>query len=145
MGIISTLRVFRSRVTQLIALGGVITTGACHDATGPQPITTARALAVPLAESAAGVDELSTLSSSLDDMTVWSLASLGDGKGRESIVGILNSLKGHLKSGKIEASQQDVTAARAFLESLSEQQRVEIGAVGVTLDLIQSALDRASK
>jgi hypothetical protein len=145
MGIISTLRISRLRVAQLITICGVITTGACHDATGPQPITAVKTLAVPLAQSAAGVDELSTLSSSLDDMTIWSLASLPDGKGRESIVGILNGLKGHLKGGKIEACQQDVTDARAFFESLNEQQRVETGAVGVALDLIQSALDRASK
>ena len=144
MGTISTLRIFRSRVAQVIAVGGVITTGACHDATGPQP-TTAKTLAVPLAHSAAAVDELPSLGSSLDDMTTWSLVSLGDSKGRENIVGILNGLKGHLQSGKIEACQQDVADARSFIESLSEQQRVEIGAVGVTLDLIQSALDRASK
>ena len=144
MGITSTLRVFRSRVTQLIALGGVITTGACHDATGPQSVTAAKTLAVASAQSAAAVDELTGLGSSLDDMTNWSLASLPDGKGRESIVGILNGLKGHLKSGKIEACQEDVTAARGFIESLSEQQQIEIGAVGVTLDLIQSALDRVS-
>src|SRR5436309_1409041 len=101
MDIISTLRIFRSRVAQVIAVGGVITTGACHDTTGPQPITAAKTLAVSRTQSATAVDELSTIGSSLDDMTIWSLASLPDGKGRDSIIGILNGLKGHLKGGKI--------------------------------------------
>src|SRR5712671_1724987 len=94
----SDSRIFRSRLAQLIALGGAITTAACTDATAPQ-----------------------------------------------QIVGILNSLKGHLKSGKIAASQQDLADGRAFLESLSEQKRVETGAVGVTLDLIQATLEKASQ
>ena len=145
MGVISTVQIFRSRVARMIALSGVITTGACHDATGPQSATPAKTLAVAPSQSAATIDELTSLSSSLDDMTNWSLASLSDSKGRESIVGILNGLKGHLKSGKIEACQEDVTAARGFIESLNEQEQIEIGAVGVTLDLIESALDRAAK
>jgi len=137
---------FRSRITQVIALGGVITTASCKDVSAPDKTTETRALA--LAQSAsqsAMVDELGGLSSSLDDMTGWSIASLPEGEGRVKIVGILNGLRGHLKSGKIAASQQDLADARGFLESLSDRERIELGAVGVTLDLIQSALDRASQ
>jgi hypothetical protein len=143
MRIISESRIFTSRIAQVLALGGAITTAGCKDATAPKKIETTQALALSSLAQSAAVDDLGSLSSSLEDMTGWSLASLPEGKGRENIVGILNGLKGHLKSGKIEASQQDVADARSFLESLSEQQRVEIGAVGVTLDLIQSALDKA--
>jgi hypothetical protein len=134
---------FRSRVAQALALGGVITTGACKDATAPGQVETVEAPALLLAQSP--VEELGDLSSSLDDMTGWALASLPEGQDRVRIVGILDGLRGHLKSGKIAASQQDVSEARGILESLSEQEQVEIGAVGVTLDLIQSALDKASQ
>ncbi len=145
MRIISESRIFTSRIAQVLALGGAITTAACKDATAPKKIETPQTLALSSLAQSAAVDDLGNLSSSLDDMTGWSLASLPEGKSRENIVGILNGLKGHLKSGKIEACQQDVADARSFLASLSEQQRVESGAVGVTLDLIQSALDKASQ
>jgi hypothetical protein len=139
----SDSRIFRSRIAQLIALGGALTTAACTDATAPKQIVAPQAPTLSVGQSAG--DELGSLSASLDDMTGWSLASLTDDQSHANIVGILNSLKGHLKSGKITASQQDVADARAFLESLSEAKRVEIGAVGVTLDLIQSTLDKASQ
>ena len=138
----SDSRLFRSRIAQLIALGGVITTAACTDATAPKQIVVPKAAALSAGQSG---DELGSLSASLDDMTGWSLASLTDDQGHANIVGILNSLKGHLKSGKIAASQQDVADARAFVESLSEEKRVDIGAVAVTLDLIQSTLEKASQ
>lgn len=144
MAMIPISQMFRSRVAQVLALGGVITTGACKDVTAPEQVETAEMPALALARSAA-VDELGSLSSSLDDMTSWALASLPDGEARVKIVGILDGLRGHLESGKIAASQQAVIEARGILESLSEQERVEIGAVGVTLDLIQSALDKASQ
>src|SRR6266404_6540116 len=128
----SDSRIFRSRLAQLIALGGAITTAACTDATAPQQIVAPKAPTLSVGQSAG--DELGTLSASLDDMTGWSLASLTDDQGHANIVGILNSLRGHLKCGKIAASQQDVADARAFIESLSEQKRVETGAVGVTLE-----------
>ena len=142
MRVNSDLRIFRSRIAQLIALGGAITAAACTDATAPKEIVVPKAATLSVAQSG---DELGSLSASLDDMTGWSLASLTDDQGHANIVGILNSLKGHLKGGKIAASQQDVADARAFLESLSEQKRVETGAVGVTLDLIQATLDKASQ
>ena len=142
MRVTSDSRIFRSRIAQLIALGGAITTAACTDATAPKEIVAPKAATLSVGQSG---DELGTLSASLDDMTSWSLASLTDDQGHANIVGILNSLKGHLKSGKIAASQQDVADARAFVESLSEEKRVDIGAVAVTLDLIQSTLEKASQ
>ena len=143
MRVTSDSRIFRSRIAQLIALGGAITTAACTDATAPNQVVAPKAPTLSIGQSAG--DELGTLSASLDDMTGWSLASLTDDQGHANIVGILNSLKGHLKSGKIAASQQDVADARAFVESLSEEKRVDIGAVAVTLDLIQSTLEKASQ
>ena len=139
----SGLKIFRSRTAQAIALGGVISTVGCKDVTAPPDLKapTTLALGVQLADA----DELTNLSASLDDMTGWSLASIKDDEKSANIVGILNSLKAHLKSGKVDASQQDVSDARAFIGSLSEQKKVEIGAVSVTLDVIQSALDKASQ
>jgi len=143
MRVTSDLRIFRSRIAQLIALGGAITTAACTDATAPKQIVAPKTATQSVGQSAG--DELGGLGASLDDMTGWSLASLTDDQGHANIVGILNSLRGHLKSGKIAASQQDVADARAFIESLSEEKRVDIGAVGVTLDLIQATLDKTSQ
>ncbi len=143
MRIVPASQKLRSRIAQVVALGGVITTASCKDVSAPQKALEAPALT--LAQSAAVGDELGGLSSSLDDMTSWSLASLPEGEGRVKIVGILNGLRGHLKSGKIAASQQDLADARGFLESLSDRERIELGAVGVTLDLIQSALDKAAQ
>jgi hypothetical protein len=134
---------FRTRIAQVLALGGVITTASCKDVSAPEKSLEASALT--LAQSVTVGDELGGLGSSLDDMTGWSLASMTEGESRVKIVGILNGLRGHLKSGKIAAIQQDVADARAFLESLSDRERIELGAVGVTLDVIQSALDKASQ
>jgi hypothetical protein len=133
---------YRFRFAQIIAMSGVIAIAACQDATAPEETE----LAAPsLRMSQAASDELGTLSSSLDDMTGWSLAALPDANGRANIVGILNGLKGHLASGKLAACQQDVDDARAFLGTLSQNEQTEIGGVGATLDLIQSALDKASQ
>ena len=138
----STTRILRSRVARVIALSAVVAVAACEDVTAPQEeVTTAPELR--LAQGAA--DELSTLGASLDDMTGWSLAALPNAQGKANIVGILNGLKGHLASGKIAACQQAVTDARAILGSLSENEQVEVGGVGATLDLIQAALDKASQ
>jgi hypothetical protein len=134
---------FRTRIAQVLALGGVITTASCKDVSAPEKSLEASALT--LAQSVTVGDELGGLGSSLDDMTGWSLASMTEGESRVKIVGILNGLRGNLKSGKIAAIQQDVADARAFLESLSDRERIELGAVGVTLDVIQSALDKASQ
>ena len=143
MRFISPLRFLHPRVAQALVMGGVITAVGCKDSTAPRKMEAPQALALGVTQSAD--DELGRLSASLDDMTGWSLASLTDDQKRTNIVGILNGLKGHLKGGKIDASRQDVTDARAFLESLDEQKRVELGAVAITLDLIQSALDSASQ
>jgi hypothetical protein len=126
----------------VIVLSAVVALAGCEDVTAPQEEVTA---APELRLSATAADELGSLSSSLDDMTGWSLAALPNAQGKANIVGILNGLKGHLASGKIAACQQDVTDARAILGSLTENEQVEIGGVGATLDLIQAALDKASQ
>ena len=144
MRIISKLRIFRSRIAQLIALGGVVSTPACKDATAPEPAKAIAAHSPAFAQSVA-FDKLGSLSASLDDMTAWSITSLGEGKGRDDIDAFLKDLKAQLKSGKIVETQKAVSDARAYIESLSEKERVEIGAVGVALDLIQSELNKASQ
>ena len=143
MRIVPDSQKFRSRLAQVLALGGVITTASCKDVSAPQK--TLETPVLTLSQSAAAGDELGSLGTSLDDMTAWSLASLPEGESRVKIVGIVNGLRGHLKSGKIQASQQDVSDARAFLASLGDREQVELSAVGVALDLIQSALDKASQ
>ena len=133
----------RVRGAQVIALSGMMTMAACQDVTAPEKIETAAPSTLSFSQASA--DELANLGSNLDDMTGWSLAALPDARGKTNIVGILNGLKGHLASGRIAACQQDITDARAFLGSLSQNEQTEIGGVGVTLDLIQSALDKASQ
>ena len=133
---------YRFRFVQIVAMSGVIAIAACQDATAPEGVQKA---APELRMSQTGTDELGSLSSSLDDMTGWSLAALPDARGRTNIVGILNGLKGHLASGQIAACQQDVDGARAFLGTLTQNEQTEIGAVGATLDLIQAALNNASQ
>src|SRR5205814_3488321 len=113
MRIVPDSQKFRSRLAQMLALGGVITTASCKDVSAPQK--TLETPVLTLSQSAAAGDELGSLGTSLDDMTAWSLASLPEGESRVKIVGIVNGLRGHLKSGKIQASQQDVSDARAFL------------------------------
>jgi hypothetical protein len=134
---------FRTRIAQVLALGGVLTTASCKDVSAPE-----KSLKAPdptLSQSVAVGGELGGLSSSLDDMTSWSLASMPESESRVKIGGILNGLRGHLKSGKIAAIQQDVADARAFLESLSDRERIELGAIGVTLDVVQAALEKDSQ
>jgi hypothetical protein len=132
---------YRFSFAKIFALSGVIAMAACQDTTAPEEVKTAPALRM----SQTATDELGNLSASLDDMTGWSLVALPDSQGRTNIVGLLNGLKGHLASGKIAACQQDIDDARAILGGLTENERTEIGAVGATLDLIQSALNKASQ
>ena len=139
MRIISTSA---ARLYQIIALTGVITIAGCQDATAPEEIQKA---GPELRLSQQSSDALGTLSSNLDDFTGFSLAALPDGNGKANIVGVLNGLKGHLKSGSIAACQQDVDNARSWFNGLSDQQKVEQGAVGLALDVIQASLDGASK
>ena len=115
---------------------------ACQDATSPEEVKAAPELRM---SSQSSNDELGTLSTNLDDMTGFSLAALPDGNGKANIVGVLNGLKGHLKSGSIAACQQDVNNARAWFGGLTDVQKVEVGSVGLALDVIQAALDGASK
>jgi hypothetical protein len=135
---------FRLHAIRLIVLSGTIALAACEDTTAPEE-TAPTLQQNPRLAQAASSDLLASLSSNLDDMTGWSLAALPDGKGKANIVGILNGLKGHLNSGRIDACQQDVTDARAILGLLTEVQQVEVGHVGLALDVIQAALDGASK
>jgi hypothetical protein len=134
----------RLRLVQLIALSGVIALAACtqDDITGPK-----QELKPPPAVmlSKAAADKMDELSSSLDDMTGWSLVALPDGRGRANIIALLNGLKGHLTDKKIDACQQDITDARKFLGSLTEVEQVEIGHVGLALDFVQATLDSVSK
>jgi hypothetical protein len=131
-----------SRIARVIALSGVIALAACDDVTAPEE---AKPAAPELRLSQTATDELGELSASLDDMTGWSLAALPDAQGTANIVGILNGLKGHLASGRIAACEQDLVDARAILSGLSENEQVELGGVGATLDLIQAALSNASQ
>jgi hypothetical protein len=135
-------QMLRLRIVQLIALSGVFVLAACEDITAPQkqvPIPQALML------SQQASDKLESLGSSLDDMTGWSLLALPDGQGRANIVGKLNGLKGHLNSKKVAECRQDITDARAFLGALSEVEQVEVGHVGLALDVVQAALDSISK
>jgi hypothetical protein len=136
-------RNFRSRTAQLIALSSVIAIAACNDVTAPDGAEAAAPELV--AAQSATLSDLKYLSAGLDDMTGWSLITLGEGEARTNIVGILNGLKGHLASGKIAACQDDVTQGRAWFASLTEAEQSEQGNIGVTLDLIQSVLDQASQ
>jgi len=134
---------FSLRAVQHVVLCGVFAMAACQDVTAPEKV---EAVAPELRMSQESAkDEIASLASNLDDFTGWSLAALPDAKGKANIVGILNGLKGHLNSGKITACQQDVTDARAILGSLSEVEQVEVGSIGVALDVIQAALDKASQ
>ena len=131
-----------TRLFQTFAMSGVIAIAACQDATAPEEIQKA---GPELRMSQTSSDELGTLSANLDDFTGFSLAALPDGNGKANIVGVLNGLKGHLKSGSIAACQQDVNDARSWFNGLSDQQKTEQGAVGLALDVIQASLDNASK
>jgi hypothetical protein len=133
-----------SRVAQVIALSGVIAMAACQDATGPEEISTAQP-SMRLTVSQESKDELATLSANLDDFTGWSLVALPDGDVKLNIIGTLNGLKGHLKAANTRLCQQDVTDARAWFASLTETQQVEVGAIGVALDVIQAGLDKAGQ
>jgi hypothetical protein len=135
-------QMLRVRVVQLIALSGVFALAACEDVTAPLKEGPLPPPAVMLSQSASS--KLESLGSSLDDMTGWSLLALPDGQGRANIIGKLNGLKGHLNSKQVAACQQDVTDARALLGSLSEVEQVEVGHVGLALDVVQAALDSIS-
>ena len=135
--------ILRFRFVHLIALSSVIALSACQDVTAPESEVAALD-GLRLAQSSA-TDELSSLGSSLDDMTGWSLAALADNNQRGNIVGVLNGLKGHLNSGKISLIQEDLTQARAIIASLTDVQQAEVGPVSVALDVVQRALDGASQ
>jgi hypothetical protein len=128
----------------LFALSAVIAMSACQDATAPDEVVAANTPALRTAQSASD-DELSALSDAMEDMTDWSLVALPDAKGKTKIVSILAGLKGNLKGKKLAACQQAVTDARSWFASLSDVEQTEVGQVGVTLDVIQAALDKAAQ
>jgi len=116
---------------------------ACQDATGPEEVVATAGPQLRMTQE--GVDELKSLSTNLDDITGWSLLALGDDPAKGKIVGLLNGMKGHLASGKLAMCQQDITDARAWFTSLTEVQQIEVGAVGVALDVIQAGIDKAAQ
>jgi hypothetical protein len=126
-----------SRIAQMIALSGLIAMAACDEITAPEEATATPELR--LAQSSAG-DVLGSLGDALDDMTGWSLTTLDGDPQQGSIVGVLNGLQGHLKSGNVGLIQQDVTQARGILSALTFEQQVETGPVGVALDVIEQAI-----
>ena len=134
---------FYLRAARHVVLCGVFALAACQDVTAPQQVEAVGPELRMSQESAR--DEIASLAANLDDFTGWSLAALPNGQGRANIVGILNGLKGHLNSGRIDVCQQDVTDARAILGSLTEVQRTDVGAIGVALDVIQATLDKAAQ
>src|SRR4026209_2818948 len=111
----SSTQILRSRIARVLALSAMVVLAGCEDVTAPQEEVTA---APELKLSQGVVNELGTLSTSLDDMTGWSLAALPNAQGKANIVGILNGLRGHLASGKIAACQPDEAEARAVLGAL---------------------------
>jgi hypothetical protein len=127
-----------SRVAKMVALSGAIAMAACEDITAPEETATA-APELRLAQSSAA-DVLGSLSDALDSMTGWSLTTLDGDPRQGSIVGVLNGMKGHLKSGNVGLIQQDVTQARGILSSLTFEQQVETGPVGVALDVVEQAI-----
>jgi hypothetical protein len=134
-------QIFRTRMARVIALSAAVALVACNDITAPK----SEAAAPEVALSQGALTELAAWGSELDGMTGWSLAALPNEQGQANIVGILNGLKGHLASGKIAACQQDITDARSILAGLTDAEQVEVGAVSVTLDFIESALANPSQ
>lgn len=130
------------RAARLVIVGSVIVLAACQDATAPEP-TIQRDLAPMMSQAAAS--PLAQLGASLDDMTGWSMSAMRDAVQQAKLQGTLGGLKGHLNSGKVALIQQDVTAARSVLESLDIVSQVELGQVGLALDVVQAELNKTSK
>ena len=130
-------------LTHLVALSCVCILAACEEITGPE--VEAAAPPAPTFSQSGTVNTLASLSSSLDDMTMWSLATLQDNTQRGSLAGVLSGLKGHLKSGNAALCQEDVTKARGILAALPDVQQVELGHVGLALDVVQQSLDGGSQ
>lgn len=130
---------FCLRIVPVVALCFVMM--SCEDATAPDPVVTGAPAALRL--SASSNDQLGQLASDMETMTDWTLVDFPDARGRTNVVGLLQSLKGHLTAGKIEACQEDVNTIRNFLGTLTENEQVELGGIGVTLDVIENALDKS--
>ena len=118
-----------------------ITLASCEDTTAPDPVAVGNPASLSFVQSAN--DPLRQLASDMETMTDWSLVDFPDARGRTNIVGILQSLKGHLTAGKIAACQEDVNTLRNFLGTLTENEQVELGGIGVTLDVVENALGKS--
>jgi hypothetical protein len=92
--------------------------------------------------SRASNQELTQLGDDMETMTGWALINLPDDRGRLKLVGLLNSLKAHLTAGQVAACQDDVNDARSFLQSLTVNEQVELGGIGVTLDVVENAINK---
>jgi hypothetical protein len=128
---------FSTRVVPLVALCAALV--SCEDATAPESVATGNPASLSLSQSSN--DQLAQLGDDMDTMTGWSLVNLPDDRGRLKLVGLLNSLKAHLTAGKISACQDDVNDARSFLQSLTVNEQVELGGIGVTLDVVENAIN----
>ena len=131
---------FRFPAARSIVIAGVVFLAGCQDITAPEEATSTIPNSPSLAKASAAV--FADLGASLEDMTGWSLAALDSPTQRQSLVGILNGLKGHLISGNVSLIQKDVTDARGYIASLPIAQQAEIGPVGLAVDLIQKTIDQ---
>jgi len=134
------MRITRS-VFPLAAMLGIFALASCEEATAPDPVAVRNPGSLSFGQSAN--DPLGQLASDMETMTSWSLVDFPDARGRTNVVGLLQSLKGHLAAGKIDACQDDVNTVRNFLGTLTENEQVELGGISVTLDLVQYTLDKS--
>lgn len=134
------MRITRS-VFPLVAVLGILTLASCEETTAPDPVAVGNPASLSFGQSAN--DPLGQLASDMETMTDWTLVDFPDARGRTNIVGILQSLKGHLTAGKIDACQDDVNTLRSFLGTLTENEQVELGGIGLTLDVIENALGKS--
>jgi hypothetical protein len=130
---------FSLRVAPVVALCFAMM--SCESATAPDPVATGTPASLSLSQASG--DPLGQLASDMATMTDWALVDFPDARGRTNVVGLLQSLKGHLAAGKIEACQEDVNTLRSFLGTLTENEQVELGGIGVTLDVVENALGKS--
>ena len=132
--------VIAARIVKVVALSCVIgLMAACSETTAPKASTAPPPVVKPVPAA------MVSLAGSLDDMTQWFMQSFDDEATRTKFQDILSGLKGHLTSGNVTVCQQDVTAARGVLTSLSDVQQVETAPLGLALDAVQTTLDNVSQ
>ena len=130
-----------SSLTSLAALCSIIFLTSCEEPTAPQSNVDHAPSALSLSQASS--DPLAQLGSEMDEMTSWSLLNFPDSRGRPKLVGILSSLQGHLTAGRTDACRDDINDARSFLQSLTENEQVELGGIGVTLDVVEYTLNKS--